>query len=61
MEHFSYIERLHELKALSLEQKRRKADLVLINKCLHNLNDICGTEFDLTISRNSWQSGQIRL
>ena len=53
MEHFSYIERLHELKALSLEQKRRKADLVLINKCLHNLNDICGAEFDLTISRNS--------
>ena len=42
--HFSYIKRLHKLKALSLEHERRKADLILIYICLHNLNDISGVE-----------------
>ena len=56
LEHFSFIERLHELKAFSLEQERRKADLVLIYKWLHNLNDISGVELGFTISRNSKQN-----
>ena len=56
-----FIVRLDEHKALSLGQERRRSDLVLIYKCLHNLHNISGAELGLTLSRNSEQSGQIRL
>ena len=59
--HLPYNSRLQELGVLSLENRRRYADMVFAYHCLHGQLDITAPQIGLFILSSNTRSGGIRL